>query len=113
MIFDIENVVESVPPDYLVQIVLSRRLRLTDGIGWFDKRNIGILLHNTGAEGAWSFSNKIREIITAEGPPPDCSVYSYPSDNLEVVAGISLKRKNERFIVSNQFNSFFALDASA
>ncbi len=106
VVFDIESTANSIPAGYIAQVVISRRLRPTDEIGWFDKRNIGVLLYNTSVEGAWSFSNYVREIIAAKGTPPDCSVYAYPSDNLEVVSGISLKRKEERFDVQAKSTVF-------
>jgi len=106
VVFDIESTANSISAEYLRHVGFSRRLSPTDEIGWFDKRNIGVLLHNTSVEGAWSFCNYVRDIIAAKGPPPDCSVYAYPSDKLEVVSGISIKRKEERFDVQAQSTVF-------
>ena len=80
----------------IVDLLLERRLRPSDEIGWFDKQNIGILLHNTETDGAWRFSRIICDLISAKHHPPDCSVYTYPSEKLDAVGGISLRRNEQR-----------------
>jgi len=61
--------------------VLSKRLRLTDAVGWFDQQHIGVFLYNTPSEGAWRFANDIRQVVADAGPPFECTVYVYPKDS--------------------------------
>ena len=60
--------------------VLRRRMRVTDEAGWLDGKNIGILLPNTPASGAWTLAEKICSEFPAHIPQPKCRVYCYPSD---------------------------------
>ena len=97
-VFNIANA--EVSEDYskdLVDVLHYRRLRLPDEIGWFDKQRIGVLLHNTGSEGAWSFINNIQGTLPAKYHPLDCRVYVYPIDDLEKMQFMPNKRMRERF----------------
>ncbi len=59
--------------------VITRRKRLTDEIGWLDRRRIGILLPETSAKGARKFAGEVREAIADTTPPSAFTVYTYPS----------------------------------
>lgn len=83
----------------LIDVLYYRRLRLPDEIGWFDKHRIGILLHNTGREGAWCFINNIQEAFPAKYHPLDCKVYVYPGDDYDGIPIVHNKRIRERFNV--------------
>ena len=103
VVFEMENIDnDKFTVEDMVQVLRSRKLRLADEVGWFGKKNIGVLMHNTNSDEAWNFSNTIREIIAATGSPPDCNVYTYPSENWGSLTGLSLKRKNERFNIKTK-----------
>jgi len=57
---------------------LSIRMRATDEAGRFEGNRIGVILYNATAESAWSFAEKIRKSLFAEGLHLRCKVYSYP-----------------------------------
>ena len=59
--------------------VITRRKRFTDEIGWLDRRRIGILLPETGVEGARKFAGEVWEAIADTTPPSAFTVYTYPS----------------------------------
>ena len=59
--------------------ILQRRLRLTDDVGWIDRRRIGVLLPETAAAGAWTVADDVACRFPQGIPLPDCRVYSYPS----------------------------------
>jgi lipopolysaccharide/colanic/teichoic acid biosynthesis glycosyltransferase len=58
--------------------VLLQRVRMTDEIGWLDEQRIGVLLCNTPTEGAWDYASHVQAALAAEGPVPECTVYTYP-----------------------------------
>jgi lipopolysaccharide/colanic/teichoic acid biosynthesis glycosyltransferase len=58
--------------------VLLQRVRTTDEIGWLDEQRIGVLLYNTSPEGAWDYASHVQGAFAAEGPAPECTVYTYP-----------------------------------
>ncbi len=66
--------------EYLMQRLQVRPLRSTDYVGWFDKHLIGVFLHNTHTEGAWSFASDICETFVDNTLTSRCTVYSYPND---------------------------------
>jgi lipopolysaccharide/colanic/teichoic acid biosynthesis glycosyltransferase len=55
------------------------RLRLTDYVGWFDKRHVGVILPLTDSEGARSFA---EDAVSHLARPPGARyrAYVYPSD---------------------------------
>jgi lipopolysaccharide/colanic/teichoic acid biosynthesis glycosyltransferase len=59
---------------------LHRRLRFTDEVGWFDERQIGVVLPDTPASGAWKVADDICLKFSSHELPPLCTVYAYPSD---------------------------------
>lgn len=60
-------------------LVLKRRVRLSDVVGWLDKQEIGVILTGTEAEGAWKFADEIRKKIVAVASNLTFKVYSYPN----------------------------------
>lgn len=68
--------------EHLAQI-LMRRLRLTDDAGWLDQRQIGVVLPDTAAAGAWTVADDVCVCVPAGLPLPDCHVYCYPSRPFE------------------------------
>ena len=58
---------------------LSSRVRLSDEVGWFDEKSIGILLPDTSLDGAWKIAEEIREKISHTILQPSCEVFMYPS----------------------------------
>lgn len=58
---------------------LSSRVRLSDEVGWFDEKSIGILLPDTSLDGAWKIAEEIREKISHTILQPSCKVFMYPS----------------------------------
>jgi len=61
--------------------VLSSRLRISDEIGWFDKRHIGMILPDTLEEGALKLADEVCQEINGKSLTSLCTVYAYPSEN--------------------------------
>jgi len=82
VIFDIGEAGEQGETAQQLIDVLQRRLRLTDEAGWFGKRYVGVILYGTPLkEGAWRFANDVWDMMSEyTEEPPQCTVYSYPSD---------------------------------
>ncbi len=59
--------------------VLADRVRLTDEVGWFDNRRIGVLLPYTSAGGAQTLAEDVCKTITTRAAPPEYTVHTYPS----------------------------------
>ena len=57
------------------------RLRCTDAIGWFDKRRIAVLLHQTHIAGARLVADDILLEVADGAAAIPYSVYVYPSDH--------------------------------
>ncbi len=66
--------------------ILASRVRVSDEIGWFDKRCIGVILPDTSAEGAWKLADEVCQEINGTTQTSFCSVYTYPSEGLPVDA---------------------------
>ena len=66
----------------LVRVVkiLNGRLRTTDVMGWLDRERIAVVLPGTTADGAWQMADNVCKSFPTAGAPPDCQVYSYPTD---------------------------------
>ena len=58
---------------------LSSRVRLSDEVGWFDKKSIGVLLPDTSLDDAWKMAEMIRKEISHTIIQTSCRVYMYPS----------------------------------
>jgi len=53
---------------------ISRRLRVTDEVGWIDERHLGVLLFNTPEQGAWRFVDHVSRDSVSVRPGSVCSV---------------------------------------
>jgi lipopolysaccharide/colanic/teichoic acid biosynthesis glycosyltransferase len=60
--------------------LLTKRLRLTDELGWINQKRIGVLLFNSGANDAFRFAAKICDELSQILAPLDFNVYTYPND---------------------------------
>src|SRR3990172_9343952 len=58
---------------------ITRKIRKSDEVGWYDENRIGTILIGTSAEGAWQFIEIIKKRIVEVEPDLICTVYSYPS----------------------------------
>jgi lipopolysaccharide/colanic/teichoic acid biosynthesis glycosyltransferase len=58
--------------------ILSRRLRLTDEIGWIDDEHIGVLLYNTNLIDAYNFAKNIQKKQASTAFPLDYEIFIYP-----------------------------------
>jgi lipopolysaccharide/colanic/teichoic acid biosynthesis glycosyltransferase len=58
--------------------VLEGRLRVTDTAGLLDDGRVGVLLPDTGAEGAWKVATDISEVYPPGPDRPECDVLVYP-----------------------------------
>ena len=57
---------------------ITRKIRKSDEVGWYDENRIGTILIGTSAEGAWQFIEIIKKRIVEVEPDLICTVYSYP-----------------------------------
>jgi len=64
--------------DHLVQLMWSR-LRMIDEIGWYAKRQLGIVLPYTSPENAVQVAEDLLKIIRTETPATLSKILSYPS----------------------------------
>jgi lipopolysaccharide/colanic/teichoic acid biosynthesis glycosyltransferase len=55
------------------------RLRITDEVGWWDQRALGVLLPDTPLAGARKVVNDILALAAEQSLVVDCEVYVYPS----------------------------------
>ncbi len=62
----------------LIKTILHR-VRISDDVGWFDEQNIGLLLPDTPAAGAWRLAQHICDRIARRGRRPEVVMYSYPA----------------------------------
>jgi lipopolysaccharide/colanic/teichoic acid biosynthesis glycosyltransferase len=60
---------------------VSRRVRFTDYVGWFDGQNLGVLLPDTPESGGWKLAEDICLQVSATIPHLICKVYFYPAQN--------------------------------
>ena len=58
--------------------VLTNRVRLTDEVGWFDDKHMGVLLPYTSTDGAQKLANNICQAIATKASPPEYNIYTYP-----------------------------------
>lgn len=71
--------------------------RVTDCIGWIDDNHLGIMLHATDREGAFSFLKRLRD----QGKVPEIAgsysaCFAYPDEKDQIVRSVASKRKSER-----------------
>ena len=61
---------------------ITRKIRKSDEVGWYDGNRIGTILIGTSAEGAWQFIEIIKKRVEEIEPELICTVYSYPSNGV-------------------------------
>jgi len=66
-------------PQHISQI-LEARLRITDEAGWFDHRQVGVVMPDTTEQGAWKLAEDVCQPVFGSPRSPFCTVYTYPSD---------------------------------
>jgi lipopolysaccharide/colanic/teichoic acid biosynthesis glycosyltransferase len=86
VVFDLENADKDYSTTRHLTSVLSRRLRLTDEVGWFDNELIGVCLAYTSAEGASKFAEDVSQRMNSVAPL-SYKIYSYPLDWLRGAKG--------------------------
>ena len=59
--------------------VIHRRIRVTDDAGRLAPRQIGIVLPETHADGAWKLVEDLCGLLPRGMPCPECDVYTYPT----------------------------------
>jgi lipopolysaccharide/colanic/teichoic acid biosynthesis glycosyltransferase len=59
--------------------LLNARVRLTDSVGWFDDRRLGVILANTGTQGGIKFASQITHLAELE-EQLSYDIYVYPAD---------------------------------
>ncbi len=94
VIFDIENIEKHSNYNQLLINLLSNRTRLTDEVGWFDEKNIGVILPATITEGALQFASNICEKFHDHSLNLVYKIYTYPTRWLSNKEGISSEPKN-------------------
>ena len=62
-------------------LILQRRLRFSDEVGWLDQERLAALLPCTPASGAWKVADDVCAAFPADSYPPHCTVYCYPNDD--------------------------------
>ena len=63
-------------------IMLKKRVRCCDVIGWFDEKTIGLLLSDTKEEGAQVLADSICSGIVPKESTIQYKIFSYPSQNI-------------------------------
>ena len=71
---------------------LSRRIRLTDEVGWFDEKHLCVLLTDTPAAGARVFAEGVcdelaRKKVRTPSQRPSYVIYTYPDNGPDSDAG--------------------------
>jgi lipopolysaccharide/colanic/teichoic acid biosynthesis glycosyltransferase len=61
--------------------LLSKRLRLTDDMGWIDDEHIGVLLYNTNSTDAYGFAKNIQETLASKTSLLDYEIFIYPQND--------------------------------
>ena len=62
----------------LLARVLEGRLRVTDSAGLLNDHQLGILLPDTSAAGAWKVASDVSEVFPPGPERPQCDVFIYP-----------------------------------
>lgn len=65
---------------------LIRRMRITDDIGWFDRRHIGVILTDTTALGALQFVKDVLDKMQFRGIHVRYHLFAYPDPALTASA---------------------------
>ena len=78
VLFDTGNSDNGVPQH--ISQILEARLRITDEAGWFDNRQVGVVMPDTSVQGAWKLAEDVCQSVFDDPRSPFCTVYTYPSD---------------------------------
>jgi lipopolysaccharide/colanic/teichoic acid biosynthesis glycosyltransferase len=93
--------------------VLTKRIRFTDQLGWFDSRRIAVLLPETPAAGAWKLAKDARTALSTDGRPPECNVYTYPSRRSNYHCGHSERLRIKDVHPKSETSAFRSFPISA
>jgi len=77
--FDVGKMRENIPQIRYLTRSLTNRIRWTDEVGWLDDECIGVILPETSAVGAERFAKSVCEMVASKCPPPEYTIYTYPS----------------------------------
>jgi hypothetical protein len=83
---------------------LIRRMRVTDDIGWYDRRHIGVLLTDTTALGALQFVKHVLDKMQSRGIHVRYHLFAYPDPALAAPA-VAEKSSPGRELADNQDES--------
>lgn len=78
VLFRLQNLDRQSNSTVRVAKTILKRVRATDDVGWYDDQNIGVLLPDTSAAGAWRFADQVCALVEKKQTRPICSVYCYP-----------------------------------
>ncbi len=59
---------------------IHRRFRDIDELGWYNSKQIGVILPHTPLKGAWKLAEDVNNLLTAFPQPPPFTIYTYPSE---------------------------------
>ncbi|WP_457551151.1 sugar transferase [Desulfobacula sp.] len=85
--------------------IMHKRIRSADAIGWYAKKQIGVLLPHTPEHGAWKVTEAIYNLLSSTDSLPPYTVYTYPSDNWPIKA----KKTFQKIIIG--FGSLFTFSS--
>jgi lipopolysaccharide/colanic/teichoic acid biosynthesis glycosyltransferase len=74
--------------------LVSARTRETDDAGLLGPSQLGLLLPETPAAGAWKLGDDLCALLTAHMPQPSCDVYIYPGEPADDEFATSERRTN-------------------
>lgn len=80
IVFDVGEAESKHTHNGQLMLMLARRVRCTDLIGWFEERCIGVFLPDTPAEGAWKLAHDLCQLIDLPMRSLAFKVYTYPSE---------------------------------
>jgi lipopolysaccharide/colanic/teichoic acid biosynthesis glycosyltransferase len=95
-VFDVNESDNPKINEHYLSEIISKRLRPTDEVGWFEKARVGIVLPNTTPWGARKLSEDICQKIANTRKPPVFRIYTYPFE------GISRLNKDSQDIFRNE-----------
>jgi len=83
--------------------LLTSRVRISDDVGWFDERRVGILLPDTSSKDAGLLAKMTFKKIAVIEPTPVCNIYTYPlqnryAENRNIKSPSYIKLKEDIFI---------------
>jgi lipopolysaccharide/colanic/teichoic acid biosynthesis glycosyltransferase len=79
---------------------LSKRLRLTDEMGWIDAEHVGVLLYNTNSIDAYNFVKDIQKKQASTEFPLDYDIFVYPQNNIENDSGNQITQKDSNEVAT-------------